>query len=336
MRYKRLNTEEFIRSARLVHGDKYDYSQVNYTKSKELVNIICPKHGLFKQRPSDHLHGCGCKYCGINKRNESNTMALEQFIKKAVAIHGDKLDFSKTIYVKSKHPVTITCKVCGEDFSLTPNMILRGRGCTHCGKRHRNDKTRGNARPKLKSVVYGVGINDYELSTTGLVSYHRWNNMLQRCYDKDYLAQKPTYIGCSVCEEWKHFSKFKEWFDANYIDGYVLDKDVLYKGNKVYSPETCCFIPAALNSLLTKRNFHRGCYPIGVQKTPSGRFLASMHLNGKSTNIGSYDTVEEAFVAYKNAKETHIKEVAEKYYLDGKITKKVYNALVNYKVEITD
>lgn len=333
---KRLNTEEFIRRARLIHGDKYDYSQVEYTKSNEPVNIICPKHGLFPQRPSDHLKGCGCKDCGVIKRNMNNALSTSEFITKAKVVHGDKYDYSKVVYINGKKEVVIVCKECGQEFKQTPNNHLHGYGCSNCGNRHKNDGTRGKSRDLMKKVIFGVGVNDYELSTTGLVSYNRWVKMLQRCYDKEYHVRKPTYIGCSVCEEWKSFVRFKDWFDANYVDGYVLDKDILVKGNKVYSPETCCFVPAALNSLLTKRDFHRGSYPIGVQKPSRGRFLSSIHINGTTARIGRFDTIEEAFAAYKQAKETHIKEVAQKYYDDGKITKRVYDALMKYEVEITD
>lgn len=333
---KKLNTEEFIRLARLIHGDKYDYSQVKFVKSREPVNIICPTHGLFLQRPSDHLRGCGCKECGVIKRSMGNTLSTSEFIAKAKAVHGDKYDYSKVVYVHGKKEVVIVCKECGQEFKQTPHNHLSGYGCPYCGIRHRNDRTRGKSRDSMKKVILGVGINDYELSTKGLLSYKRWANMLRRCYDKEYHVKKPTYIGCKVCEEWLRFSNFKKWFDENYVDGYALDKDILIKGNKVYSPETCCFVPAALNSLLTKRDFHRGSYPVGVQKPQRSRFLASLHINGKATRIGRFDTVEEAFAAYKQARETHIKEVAQKYFDDGKITKRVYDALMKYEVEITD
>lgn len=332
----KLTTEEFIRRARLVHGDNYDYSKVVYIKANEPVCIICHVHGEFWQRPADHLRGCGCEKCGIIHRSNGNTMSVEQFVHKANVVHGNKYDYSKVIYVKSKEKVCIICKECGREFWQTPNQHLRGRGCSHCGKHHKNDNTRGKARQIIRDKPYGVGINDYDLSTAHLVSYRRWSNMLQRCYDKDFHIKKPTYAECTVCKEWLRFSSFKKWFDKNYVDGYVLDKDILVKGNKVYSPDTCCFVPAALNSLLTKRDYHRGNYPIGVQKPPRGRFFASIHLNGMTKKIGRYDTIEEAFEAYKQAKEKHIKEVAEKYYSDGKITERVYDALMKYEVDITD
>lgn len=335
-KFKSLTTEEFVCKARIVHGDKYDYSKVVYIDNKTPVTITCPVHGEFKQRPADHLRGVGCKDCGIIRRNKKNTLTFEQFVEKAKLVHGDKYDYSKVVYVKSKQDVVIICKECGKEFSLTPNEHLCGYGCRECGIKHRSEKAKGKTRPYIKKLVCGVGINDYDLCTNKLVSYARWSNMLKRCYDNDYHIKKPTYKECTVCEEWKLFSNFKKWFDENYVEGYVLDKDILVKGNKVYSPDTCCFIPAGLNSLLTKRDNHRGILPIGVQIPPRGKFIASIHLNGRTTKIGRYDTIEEAFNAYKQAKEQHIRDVAQKYYNEGKITERVYKALLNYKVEITD
>lgn len=328
---KKRTTEDFVREARLVHGDKYDYSKVVYVNRTTKVCIVCPIHGEFWQIPADHLNGHGCAACvGRKKFN------VDEFVCRAILKHGDKYDYSKVNYVNSKTKVLITCKACGREFWITPNSHLGGRGCSYCGIRHRNDKTRGVGRFDNRRGVYGVGINDYDGSTVKLLSYSKWNNMLMRCYDRNYHKKKPTYSDCFVCDEWLLFSNFKKWFDEHYIDGYVLDKDILIKGNKVYSPDTCCFVPSALNSLLTKRDFHRGSYPIGVQKPPRGRFLASIHINGKTTKIGRFDTIEEAFAAYKQAKEKHIKEVAQSYFDKGEIAEHVYKALMNYKVEITD
>lgn len=133
------------------------------------------------------------------------------------------------------------------------------------------------------------------------------------------------------------FSLFKKWFDENYIDGYVLDKDIISgKKNKIYSPETCCFVPSSLNSLLTMRNKLRGAYPIGVYRQKNGTFSASIRKYGKSFYLGIYKSAGDAFLAYKREREEYIKEVAQSYFEKDEITKRVYDALMNYKVEITD
>ena len=172
-----------------------------------------------------------------------------------------------------------------------------------------------------------------------MTSLGLWHKIIERCHSEKWHKKRPTYIGCSVCEEWLVYSNFKKWFDdpANgYRKGYQVDKDILIKGNKVYSPETCCFVPPFINSLLTNRKRFRGAYPIGVFRRPNGKYFAEMTRYGKSKKLGDFFTIEEAFNAYKQAKEAYIKEVAQDYFEKGLITQKVYDALLNYKIEITD
>jgi hypothetical protein len=97
------------------------------------------------------------------------------------------------------------------------------------------------------------------------VVYLKWSNMLERCYSEEYHKKQPTYIGCSVDERWHNFQVFAKWFEENYIEGYELDKDILLKGNKIYSPETCCFVPKEIN-LLFKGHKNGKIYPPGVNR----------------------------------------------------------------------
>lgn len=118
-------SHDFIKEAKLSHGDKYDYSKVEYVNRKTKVNIICPVHGEFKQLPYAHIFGQGCPKCiGFNKTSM-------EFISEAKLIHGDKYDYSKVIYKASKDKVKITCQKHG-DFKQTPNDHLRGKGCPIC------------------------------------------------------------------------------------------------------------------------------------------------------------------------------------------------------------
>lgn len=246
-----------------------------------------------------------------------------QFIAEAMNIHGNTYDYSKVEYIDTHTHICVICPLHGE-FLTIPCDHLHGHGCPHC------------ARERKKSLVYGIGCNDL-LYTRGTPSYSAWTSMLERCYSEKYHDKKPTYKGCVVCKEWLTFSSFKEWFDSQengFKEGYVLDKDIIVKGNKLYSPQTCCIIPPELNSLITNRKNHRGKFPVGVHRVKSGRYQA--RLGAKRLNIGVFNTPEEAFNAYKNAKERYIREIAEKYFKEGKITKKVYLALIEYKVEITD
>ena len=174
-------------------------------------------------------------------------------------------------------------------------------------------------------------------------SYLVWRSMLARCYDEKFHIKENTYEPCEVCEEWEYFENFEQWFDKNYyeIDNekMCLDKDIVNKGNKIYSPQTCVFVPQTINNLFTKSDKSRGDYPIGVSYYKKyDNYVASMSImekgHKKHKTLGYFNTPQEAFGKYKLEKEKYIKLVAEKY--KEYISNKVYNALLNYTVEITD
>ena len=126
-----MTTEEFIEKAKEIHKNKYDYSKVEYVNTTTPVTIICPIHGEFQQRPTDHLKGYGCKRCAAIKANESRKLTTEEFIRRARKVHGDKYDYSKTNYVNNNTKVTIICPIHGEFYQL-PYNHLRGKGCRKC------------------------------------------------------------------------------------------------------------------------------------------------------------------------------------------------------------
>ena len=125
--------EQVLEKFKSMHGDKYDYSKVEYKKLISPVEIICPIHGSFFQSPHAHLKGQGCPKCGIESRAQKHKDSTETFIAKARKIHGDKYDYSKVKYIKSNEKVCIICPKHGE-FWTTPNWHLTGRGCPECGK----------------------------------------------------------------------------------------------------------------------------------------------------------------------------------------------------------
>lgn len=193
-------------------------------------------------------------------------------------------------------------------------------------------------------IIYGVGfmgIGDYKSKDENGKKakwYDTWQDIHKRCYDPKFQEKHSTYKNCKVCKEWNNYQEFAKWSDENYYEveneRMALDKDILHKGNKVYSPDTCIFVPQSINNLFVKRDNKRGNLPIGVSKFEN-KFQAWVSKgNGKPIYLGRYDTPEEAFFAYKKAKEAYIKEVAEKY--KGKIDPRAYEALMNYEVEITD
>lgn len=196
--------------------------------------------------------------------------------------------------------------------------------------------------PTLIGVGYtGVGIYS---KVTDHKCYWLWVDMLQRVHGERYLEVYPTYKDVTVCDEWLNFQNFAAWcYNQDFFNDkdergktYHLDKDVLIKGNKVYSPEACCFIPNEINSLFCKSNAIRGDNPIGVCRVKGrGKFQAGYRRWNKRVSLGrSFETPEEAFQAYKEAKEVYIKEVAERW--EGKISDKVYDALIRYEVSVND
>ena len=192
----------------------------------------------------------------------------------------------------------------------------------------------------MTTLLQGVGINDRSVAATlnGKMTkeYDLWHAMLKRCYSKSVHEKQPTYIGCSVSDTFKYYHLFHAWCQTQIgfgKEGYQLDKDLLIKSNKLYSEDTCVFIPKSLNLLLTKRTLDRGLLPIGVNKQGS-KFLAQCKVLGKLKYLGTFDTPELAFIAYKTFKEAHIKEQAELY--KDSIEPRPYQALLNYEVSLDD
>lgn len=248
-------------------------------------------------------------------------LTQEEFIKRCNEVHGNRYDYSCTIYINRRTAIDVRCRKHGL-FRQSASDHIAGHGCPLC-KGERN-----------KKIVFGVGINDV-IGAKRTKAWRKWMSMLTRCYGVDNFGDRPTYADCHVCNEWHLFSNFKVWFDDNYVDGCVLDKDLLIRGNKIYSPETCCFVPQRINTIVLDRGRDRGKYPVGVSKQ-GHKFQVGVNIDGKRKYIGLYDTVEDAFNAYKYEKEKYIKEVATEYYNDGKITKQVYEVLMSWEVHISD
>jgi hypothetical protein len=207
---------------------------------------------------------------------------------------------------------------------------------------HRSYKAfiNGNIICPYDKSVLGVGYKGegiYDSSECYLEIYRRWQKMLRRCYHPTALKRNPTYKDCFVCEEWHNYQNFAQWCEENYyeVPGSLmdLDKDILFKHNKEYCPDFCCFIPHEINSLFIKSDKVRGSLPIGVHQD-GNKYIAQINKNGKRKYLGAYSTPEEAFNVYKEKKEELIKQIADEYaeYLPYE----VYNAMCNYEVEIDD
>ena len=188
-------------------------------------------------------------------------------------------------------------------------------------------------------LVYGFGVNDLKdgkrKSREHRIIYLYWKRMIRRCYSGKELTNKTSYKDVQVCKAWRYFSSFYNWALDKYVEGFHLDKDLLVKGNKVYSPTTCCFLPVEINSFICLNKKKRGELPIGVvYRKDTKKYIAQIYIDNKNKYIGDFLNIEDAFNAYKIEKEKQAKVLAERW--KGFISKEVYDALCNYNINVDD
>lgn len=206
---------------------------------------------------------------------------------------------------------------------------------------------KGIVKDRSVPSVLGVGIVGDELTKVDgscLKEYSLWQRLLERCYCEKFHVKYPTYLGCTASNGFKHFKIFKSWCQQQIGFGclddkgnhFELDKDLLIKGNKVYSEDTCCFIPREINVALIYNQTKKGNHPIGVSFSKvSNKFVAYVKKGeGSREYLGCFEDVSVAFLAYKEAKEAYLKELANKW--KGKIDPRVYEALIGWEINIDD
>ena len=194
----------------------------------------------------------------------------------------------------------------------------------------------------LKGSIKDKGVT-YRKATapTSTKEYRAWLGMMQRVTNEKVQAKHTSYKDCTISEDFKSFDYFKEWYNCQIgcdQDGWHVDKDLLVKGNKIYSAETCVLLPQQINTLITGANAIRGDLPKGVyydkSKSVNSRYRARVSQEGKYVCYGSYSNPEDAWLAYKGAKEAWVKVVAERW--KDQIDLRAYEALLNYTVEWDD
>ena len=196
-------------------------------------------------------------------------------------------------------------------------------------------------RVAVLPTVYGVGCNDvqFQIKVDGKIvwQYQLWKNMLGRCFDAKFKQHRPTYEDVTCCDDWLSFANFFSWVNkevgySGKPEGTELDKDLIISGNKTYSPEACSFVPDAINTLVIDRENDRGKYPVGVfYHKRDDCFRAQVNCDNKRKWLGNYSTPEDAFAAYKVAKEAQIKIVATQY--KDVLSPAVYESLMNWEIE---
>ena len=187
----------------------------------------------------------------------------------------------------------------------------------------------------LRGIGYlGEGIHERKNGNRQTRAYTIWAAMIARCYCYEQYKTLKTYKGCTVCEKWHNFQSFAEWYynQIGWDKGFQLDKDLLVEGNKIYSPETCCLVPKQINTLLVGNTTKRSETPVGVSFCKKRlKYLAETTARGEYVYLGYFSEMEDAIMAYKTAKEGHVKEIAKEY--KEMIPNKVYDNLMSWKVE---
>lgn len=211
---KKLTTEEFIQKSKEIHGNKYDYSLVDYKNCNKRVNIICPIHGIFKQIPSSHLNGNGCSKCFFDINSINKTYTLNKIIDDSKEIHGDKYDYSLVKYNGIDKKIRIICPIHGE-FEQTPTKHINGQGCPKCAGKN---KTTEEFIQQCKNI-HG---DKYNYSLTNYINNTQKVKII--CKKHGIFEQTPanhTHIklqqGCPYCYDSKGESKIKNILNKNNI-----------------------------------------------------------------------------------------------------------------------
>ena len=216
-------TKEFVKKAKKIHGNKYDYSKVEYVNNSTKVCIICPIHGEFWQTPNSHLNGRGCKKCGIIKRTYEQRSNTNEFIEKSKLIHGNRYDYSKVEYISNRIPVIITCPEHG-DFKQVPYHHIGGEGCPKCKYENISQSQRLTINEVIKRFIETHG-NKYDYSK---VEYKGVDNKVCIiCPKHGEFWQEPWVhikgCGCPKCastlsiNETELLSKIKEYVGENKV-----------------------------------------------------------------------------------------------------------------------
>lgn len=195
---------------------------------------------------------------------------------------------------------------------------------------------------KTKKIMYDNCCNDVSFNVMVRIgkgkvqrqhpAYNSWKGMIRRCYDPKDLNKNPSYNGCYVCDEWKYFSNYLTWWKENYIEDFQLDKDILYFGNKVYSPKTCIFIPQWLNKFVVASDRNRGKSKLGVSwDKQCGKYKArcKMGRQKKVKTLGLFDNNTDAYNAWLNYKLELLEGMKEEI---DKIDIRLYEA-VKFKIK---
>jgi len=213
-----MKNSNFISKAKKIHGDRYDYSKIKYINAKTNIKIICPTHGLFEQIPNNHLRQGGCPKCSNEQKSNNYSSNLDEFIKKSRKIHGDKYDYSKTIYKNSYTRVKISCPTHGVFEQIPGNHTTNKRGCQNCSKKEKINKLSSNVNEFIKKANT-IHDNKYDYSNVKYKNAH--TKVKIRCLIHGEFKQVPNSHlsgnGCPICKNSKGEEKIRKLLEENNI-----------------------------------------------------------------------------------------------------------------------
>ena len=262
-KFNKLDTETFIERAKEVHGDKYDYSLVDYVGSKIKVKIICSEHGEFEQIPCDHLIGRGCRKCGVKSITKTNS----DFIIKSRYIHGDKYNYSFVNYINSQESVIIVCPEHGEFEQIPNNHISKKQGCPKCSLTY--NKSEEEIKDFIKSLNINIVENDRTILNGKELDIYIPENKLAIEYNGLYWHSN------QFIDKNYHLNKTNKCVEENIQLIHIFEDEWVYKKDIVKSR-----LRNLLN-LTENKIYTRKCEIREVSSKESGLFLENNHIQGK-------------------------------------------------------
>lgn len=222
----RVSTEEFVRRAKLIHGDTYSYDQTIYINQKTPMKIFCNKCKVyFLQLPTNHLRGKGCKTCAIKKVHDKQRKPLEKFIFEAKKVHGNKYDYSEVNYYNNRDKVKIYCNSCNTYFWQAPDKHLARQDCPCFKLKKMHNKLKGSLQDFIEKAIFLFG-NKYDYSKVDY--YNSTTKVLLKCNkcNKTFYITPANHLrgrGCPYCKQSKGELQIEKWLNKNKIL-YIIQK----------------------------------------------------------------------------------------------------------------
>ena len=296
----------------LLESDNYEFIKQKETEFITLYGRINKKSGILANLTDG---GEGVKGMTVSESTKKLQVLNNNFRR----IEKEKYIEKRTgeIFITNQgYTVVITKYNNSKDCSILIDGKIEVDNISYCRIKKIN-----NPFHKVLSGIGYFGVGEYK--NTNQKSYHIWNNMISRSLENNSI----------ICEEWHNFQNFAQWYENNWkywMKGWRIDKDILVKGNKIYSPETCCLTPSEFTNIFKTEESKIERLSTGVRKGKSGKYTAVTRIDGVTVRFSGYSTNEEAYEKYKQVKEKQFKDKAIKY--RGQITEECFNAIYNYKI----